>query len=458
MSFILVINCGSSSLKFSIIDPENGTPQIQGLAERLNTPQATLKSKFLEGVNYEVELPNAKHTDVLDEILREMGDIKIVGVGHRVVHGGEAFKESVKVDPNVVRGIDECIELAPLHNPANLTGIRAAMQRFPDVPHVAVFDTAFHQTMPPRAYLYAIPYRFYEGLKVRRYGFHGTSHGFVAGQAAKVLGKPLETLHLITAHLGNGCSACAIKEGHSVDTTMGLTPLEGLVMGTRSGDVDPNLHDYLSRRIDYDLAGITNILNRESGLLGISGLSNDMRTLVQAINDGNARADLAVDVFCYRLAKAILGLSASLDRLDALVFTEILVFSELRLTRSSTRKTVRPLAGGSPLKIPDCSRSSSPPTKNSSSRARRHAFSNSTPKFQCLTRFISLPAEPKSGLPPSLSGWCVRSTTAACASLFANLSGSRQLTPPDPSVPHILSALRRACGPHFPFPWRKPNG
>jgi len=321
MSFILVINCGSSSLKFSILDPEKGAPQIQGLAERLNTPQATLKSKFLEGVNYEVELPNAKHIDVLDEILREMGDIKIVGVGHRVVHGGEAFKESVKVDADVVRGIDECIELAPLHNPANLTGIRAAMQRFPDVPHVAVFDTAFHQTMPPRAYLYAIPYRFYEGLRVRRYGFHGTSHGFVAGQAAKVLGKPLEELHLITAHLGNGCSACAIKEGHSVDTTMGLTPLEGLVMGTRSGDVDPNLHDYLSRRIDYDLAGITNILNRESGLLGISGLSNDMRTLVQAIKDGNARADLAVDVFCYRLAKAILGLGAGLDRIDALIFT-----------------------------------------------------------------------------------------------------------------------------------------
>ena len=321
MSFILVINCGSSSLKFSIIDPENGQAQVQGLAERLNTPQATLKTKFIEGVNYEVELPKAKHIDILDELLREIGDLKIVGVGHRVVHGGEAFKDSVKVDPNVIRGIDECIELAPLHNPANLTGIRAAMQRFPDVPHVAVFDTAFHQTMPPRAYLYAIPYRFYEGLRVRRYGFHGTSHRFVAGQAAKLLNKSIEELHLITAHLGNGCSACAIREGHSVDTTMGLTPLEGLVMGTRSGDVDPNLHDYLSRRIDYDLQGITNILNRESGLLGISGVSNDMRTLVQAVSDGNARADLAVDVFCYRLAKAVLGLSAALDRLDALVFT-----------------------------------------------------------------------------------------------------------------------------------------
>jgi acetate kinase len=321
MSFILVINCGSSSLKFSIIDPENGRAQVQGLAECLNTPQATMKTKFIEGVNYEVELPKAKHIDILDELLREIGDLKIVGVGHRVVHGGEAFKDSVSIDSDVIRGIDECIELAPLHNPANLTGIRAAMQRFPDVPHVAVFDTAFHQTMPPRAYLYAIPYRFYEGLKVRRYGFHGTSHRFVAGEAAKLLNKPIGEVNLVTAHLGNGCSACAIREGHSLDTTMGLTPLEGLVMGTRSGDVDPNLHDYLSRRIDYDLQGITNILNRESGLLGISGLSNDMRTLVQAVGEGNARADLAIDVFCYRLAKAILGLSAALDRLDALVFT-----------------------------------------------------------------------------------------------------------------------------------------
>ncbi len=319
--FILVINCGSSSLKFSIIDPDTGKAHVQGLAERLNTPQATLKTKFIEGVNYEVELPKAKHIDILDELLREIGDLKMIGVGHRVVHGGEAFKDSVKVDEAVIRGIEECSELAPLHNPAHLTGIRAAMQRFPDVPHVAVFDTAFHQTMPPRAFLYAVPYRFYEGLRVRRYGFHGTSHRYVASQAAKILNKPLEELHLVTAHLGNGCSACAVREGQSVDTTMGLTPLEGLVMGTRSGDVDPNLHDYLSRRIDYDLQGITNILNRESGLLGISGLSNDMRTLVQAVSEGNARADLAVDVFCYRLAKAILGLGAALDRVDALIFT-----------------------------------------------------------------------------------------------------------------------------------------
>jgi acetate kinase len=321
MSFILVINCGSSSLKFSIVDPESGEAQIVGLAERLSSPEASLKTKFAGGVTHEIELPKAGHIEVLDEILHEMGRLKIVGVGHRVVHGGESFKDSVKIDAEVMRGIEECCELAPLHNPANLTGIRAAMQRFSDVPHVAVFDTAFHQTMPSRAFLYAVPYRLYEGLKVRRYGFHGTSHRFVAEQTATLLKRPPEELHLITAHLGNGCSACAVREGHSIDTTMGLTPLEGLVMGTRSGDVDPNLHDFLSRRIDCDLAGVTNILNRESGLLGLSGLSNDMRTLVQAANEGDNRADLAVEVFCYRLAKAILGLSAALDRIDALVFT-----------------------------------------------------------------------------------------------------------------------------------------
>jgi len=321
MSSILVINCGSSSLKFSIIDPESGEAGIQGLAERLSSPEARLKTKFSGGANHEIPLPNAGHIEVLDEILHEMGGLKIVGVGHRVVHGGEAFKDSVGIDADVIRGIEDCRELAPLHNPANLVGIRAAMQKFSEVPHVAVFDTAFHQTMPPRAYLYAVPYGLYEQYKARRYGFHGTSHHFVAEEAARLLERPIEELHLITAHLGNGCSACAVREGHSGDTTMGLTPLEGLVMGTRSGDVDPNLHDFLARRLDSDLAGVTNIFNRESGLLGLSGLSNDMRTLVQAVNEGNVRAGLAVDVFCYRLAKAILGLSAALDRIDAVVFT-----------------------------------------------------------------------------------------------------------------------------------------
>ena len=321
MAFILVINCGSSSLKFSIIDPSSGAAEIQGLAERLSSADARLKTKFSGGTSHEIPLPNAGHLEVLDEILHEMGSLKIIGVGHRVVHGGEAFKDSVRIDADVVQGIEDCRELAPLHNPANLIGIQAAMQKFSEVPHVAVFDTAFHQTMPPRAYLYAIPYSLYEQYKARRYGFHGTSHHFVAEEAARLLGRPSGELHLITAHLGNGCSACAIREGHSYDTTMGLTPLEGLVMGTRSGDVDPNLHDFLARRLDNDLAGVTNILNRESGLLGLSGLSNDMRTLVQAVSEGNARAGLAVEVFCYRLAKAILGLCAGLDRIDALVFT-----------------------------------------------------------------------------------------------------------------------------------------
>ena len=321
MSFILVINCGSSSLKFSIIDPSTGEAKIQGLAERLSSPDARLKTKFSEGTSHEVTLPNAGHIEVLEEILHEMGGLKIVGVGHRVVHGGEAFKDSVRIDEEVIQGIEDCRELAPLHNPANLIGIQAAMQKFSEVPHVAVFDTAFHQSMPPRAYLYAVPYGLYEQYKVRRYGFHGTSHHFVAEEAARLLKRPIKELHLITAHLGNGCSACAVREGHSADTTMGLTPLEGLVMGTRSGDVDPNLHDFLARRLDTDLAGVTNILNRDSGLLGLSGLSNDMRTLLQAVDEGNSRASLAVEVFCYRLAKAILGLSAALDRIDAVIFT-----------------------------------------------------------------------------------------------------------------------------------------
>ena len=220
-----------------------------------------------------------------------------------------------------MQGIDDCRELAPLHNPANLTGIRAAMQKFSGS-RTSRFLTP-HSTKPCRPEPTSMPSRheLYEKYKARRYGFHGTSHRFVAGEAARLLGKPLEELHLITAHLGNGCSACAVREGSSSDTTMGLTPLEGLVMGTRSGDVDPNLHEFLAGRLDVDLAGVTNILNRESGLLGLSGLSNDMRTLVEAVNDGNARAEVAIEVFCYRLAKAILALSAALDRIDAVVFT-----------------------------------------------------------------------------------------------------------------------------------------
>lgn len=315
---VLVINCGSSSLKYALVEPGSGRVARHGLAERLGTEQAVLHDHDQSARSLP---PYAGHAEALDEILAGLSGTNVSAVGHRVVHGGETFSDSVVLDDAVVRNIDACAELAPLHNPANLKGIHAARQRYGAVPHVAVFDTAFHQTLPPRAYLYALPYELYEKHKVRRYGFHGTSHSFVAGEAARLLGKPLSSLELVTAHLGNGCSAAAIRNGRSVDTTMGLTPLEGLVMGTRSGDVDPNLHEYLVEHTGRSLAEVTELLNRKSGLLGLSGTSNDMRTLLAARARGDGRAALAIDVFCYRLAKAILALTAGLNRLDALVFT-----------------------------------------------------------------------------------------------------------------------------------------
>ena len=315
---VLVINCGSSSLKFAVIEPESGHVQHHGLAERLGTSDADL---VVDDAASEALPKDADHGIALDGILERVKSEHIAAVGHRVVHGGERFSESVLLDDAVVTQIDACTPLAPLHNPANLLGIREARQRFPHVPQVAVFDTAFHHRMPPKAFQYAVPYEWYERYGLRRYGFHGTSHGYVAEQAAARLGRPLSELMLVTAHLGNGCSACAISGGQSVDTTMGLTPLEGLVMGTRSGDVDPNLHDFLAKQSGLDLAHITEALNKKSGLLGLSGASNDMRALLEAREQGSARAALAIDVFCYRLAKAVLGLCASLPRLDALVFT-----------------------------------------------------------------------------------------------------------------------------------------
>lgn len=315
---VLVINCGSSSLKFALIEPISGRVLAQGLAERLGAEGASLRT----GGQTSRPLPDrADHGAALDEILAELGGANVSAVGHRVVHGGEAFSDSVVLDASALGAIEACSELAPLHNPANLRGIAAARERYSDVPHVAVFDTAFHQTLPPKAYLYALPYELYERHKIRRYGFHGTSHRFVAAEAARRLGRPPAELGLVTAHLGNGCSATAVRGGRSVDTTMGLTPLEGLVMGTRSGDVDPNLHEFLVEHSGKTLAEVTEMLNRKSGLLGLSGSSNDMRTLLAASARGDARAALAIDVFCYRLAKAVLGLSAALERLDALVFT-----------------------------------------------------------------------------------------------------------------------------------------
>jgi len=256
---------------------------------------------------------------VLDET-GHLGD-GLVAVGHRVVHGAEYFRDSQVVTDDVLDKIEACSHLAPLHNPANVLGLRVARKVFPDLPHVVVFDTAFHQSMPPRAYLYAVPYELYTEYGVRRYGFHGSSHRFVVRQAASLLGRPLEETALVSAHLGNGCSAVSALGGRSVDTTMGLTPLEGLVMGTRSGDVDPSLHAYLAGRTGWDLERITTLFNKESGLLGLSGLSNDMRTLLDASAEGHERAQLAVEVFCYRLAKAVAAMAVPLGRLDALIFT-----------------------------------------------------------------------------------------------------------------------------------------
>ena len=315
---VLVINCGSSSLKFALIEPNSAQVNHHGLAERLGTPEASLT---IDDSATEALDANADHGAALKRIFERVKSDTLTAVGHRVVHGGEHFSESVRLDDDVVSQIEACSPLAPLHNPANLQGITAARAHFPSVPQVAVFDTAFHHRMPAKAYQYAVPYEWYERYALRRYGFHGTSHGYVAERAAAILGRPLGELMLITAHLGNGCSACAISGGQSVDTTMGLTPLEGLVMGTRSGDVDPNMHEFLATRSGMTLAQISELLNKKSGLLGLSGESNDMRALLDARERGHARAALAIDVFCYRLAKAVLALGAGLERIDALVFT-----------------------------------------------------------------------------------------------------------------------------------------
>jgi acetate kinase len=322
---ILVINCGSSSIKFSLFDLRSERRLIEGLAEKLGGADAQLHWQTPEAKG-SLPLADDSHTGAMAAITGRLAPLlnaglEIIGVGHRVVHGGEAFQASVALNSPVIAAIEACNHLAPLHNPANLLGIRTAQALFPDVPQVAVFDTAFHQNWTPNAYLYAVPYDLYTAHSVRRYGFHGTSHRYVAAEAARLLGQPYETSALISAHLGNGCSATAVLNGRSVDSTMGLTPLEGLVMGTRSGDIDPGLQQYLTGRLGCSLDEVMRILNKDSGLLGVSGLSNDMRTLLDAAKSGHQRAQLAIDLFCYRLAKAIAALTVPLGRLDALVFT-----------------------------------------------------------------------------------------------------------------------------------------
>jgi acetate kinase len=320
---ILVINCGSSSLKFSILDPDSETVLACGIAERLTTDGAGLKMVDLDGVSLNQTFPGADHRTALLRIIQVLGGekLEIKAIGHRIVHGGEDFRGPVLITESVVERIDQLSDLAPLHNPAGVQGIRMATELFPNKQQVAVFDTSFHQTLPPYAFHYAIPYEYYERYRIRRYGFHGTSHHFVVLQAAKRLGRPIEETQFISAHLGNGCSATAVRFGQSMDTSMGLTPQEGLVMGTRSGDVDPNLHLFLQEKENQRLKGITEMLTRKSGLLGVSGVSQDMRSVIAAAAHGNKRASLAVDLFCYRLARSVLGLAAALSAIDALIFT-----------------------------------------------------------------------------------------------------------------------------------------
>ena len=315
-SAVLVLNAGSSSLKVALLDPATGARSLSALGERLGGSDARLQ---LDGTTR--DLPGAGHEQVLTAVMQDLDTAGIAGVGHRVVHGGERFSASVLVDDDVLAAVEQVSALAPLHNPPGLATIAAARALLPDVPHVAVFDTAFHATVPPSAHRYAVPQEWYERYGVRRYGFHGTSHRYVSARAAELLGRPPEDARVVVAHLGNGCSATAVRDGVSVDTTMGLTPLEGLVMGTRSGDVDPGLFAYLGRVAGLDADAVTAALNGASGLLGLSGTSNDMRAVEQAATAGDERAALALDVFTARLAKAVGALAVPLERLDALVFT-----------------------------------------------------------------------------------------------------------------------------------------
>jgi acetate kinase len=320
---VLVLNSGSASVKFALIDPGPGQRLLGGEAERVGTPEAVLHLQREDGAPVTEPLADGSYQAAISRILGYLPESGsgLVGAGHRVVHGGARFTASVLVDDEVMAAIRAASSLAPLQNPANLAGIEAVRALRPDLPQAAVFDTAFHQTMPPAAFRYAVPEQWYTRYDVRRYGFHGTSHRFVAGRAAALLGRPLGELRLVTAHLGNGCSLAAVRDGVSVDTTMGLTPMEGLVMGTRSGDVDPGVFGYLAERAGLTVGQITDTLDTASGLAGLSGVGNDMRAIQSAAADGNERARLALAVFGYRLAKAVAGMVVALERLDALVFT-----------------------------------------------------------------------------------------------------------------------------------------
>ncbi|MCL2377284.1 MAG: acetate kinase [Defluviitaleaceae bacterium] len=327
---ILVLNCGSSSLKYQLIDMASENALAKGLVERIGIAGSRLvHQKDGEGkVTVEAEISNH---DVAVKLVMDalmdvghgvIGDISEIGAaGHRVVHGGEFFTASALVTAEVKKAISDCVALAPLHNPANLIGIEACEKLMPNTPQVAVFDTAFHQTMPEKAYLYAIPYSLYDKYKIRKYGFHGTSHKYVTDRAASMLGKPIEKLKLISCHLGNGASVCAVDGGKSVDTSMGLTPLEGLMMGTRSGDMDPAAVAFIMDKEGMTTKQMENLLNKESGVLGISGVSSDFRDIEAAVEKGDAKAKTALDMYHYRVAKYIGSYATAMNGVDAVIFT-----------------------------------------------------------------------------------------------------------------------------------------
>ena len=322
---VLVLNCGSSSIKFAILLPNTKQTVFSGMVERIGSPDAQIIYK-IDGQQSTIQLGRIDYANAVNQVLvlvkqQKQWITQLHAIGHRIVHGGEFFKSSVRITPDVIKKIEQCSELAPLHNPAHLLGIKKSQAVFPQLPQVAVFDTAFHQTMPKQAYLYAIPFEYYQKYQVRRYGFHGTSHAYVAKKAADVLQRCFEKVNLITAHLGNGCSIAAISKGKSIDTSMGLTPLEGLVMGTRSGDIDPAMHLYLANKLKIDLQEITSILNTKSGLLGLSNIGMDLRVLEKADRAGNTQASLALDIMIYRLIKYIGAYATILGQVDALVFT-----------------------------------------------------------------------------------------------------------------------------------------
>lgn len=327
---ILVLNCGSSSVKYKLIDSESKEVLAEGGVEKVGLPDSFLKFKRPDGTKETITVSMPDHKEAVANILKILTDPKegviksfseIDAVGHRVVHGMEKFNKSVLITPEVIEKIKECYTVAPLHNPANMTGIEAVTELLPDAPQVAVFDTAFHQTMPAKAFMYALPYEAYAKYGVRRYGFHGTSHRYVSRRACEFLGVPYESQRIITCHIGNGGSITAIRDGKSVDTSMGLTPTEGLMMGTRSGDVDPGALVYLAKQMNLDADGLLKLVNKQSGVLGVTEVSSDMRDVEDAIAAGNERAKLAMDMYELRIIKYIGAYAAELGGVDIIVFT-----------------------------------------------------------------------------------------------------------------------------------------